>query len=84
MVDTAEPDVVPDATVDPEQQHNPLVQIDGFTSYAGVPLIDRDGRVLGAHCVLGTSAHTFTDADLAELRAAAGEIMAVLERYRLP
>ncbi|MEV4283197.1 response regulator [Actinoplanes xinjiangensis] len=84
MVDTAEPYLVPDATTDPAQQHNPLVQIDGFISYAGVPLVDRDGQVLGAHCVLGTSAQTFTDVDLTELRAAADEIMAVLERYRLP
>lgn len=83
-VTTGQPYVVPDATADPVQQHNPLVSIDGFASYAGVPLIDPNGRVLGAHCVLGTSAHTFTEADLAELRTAAGEIMTLIQRYRLP
>ncbi len=41
------------------QQHNPLVTIDGGVSYAGAPLIDHNGQVLGAHCVLDTSARSF-------------------------
>ena len=81
---TSHPYVVANASVDPVQRHNPLVTIDGFTSYAGVPLIDHDGHVFGAHCVLGTSTHTFCDADLAELCDAAAEIMALAQRYRLP
>jgi DNA-binding response OmpR family regulator len=82
-VPTGRPYVVPDATVDEDQRDNPFVTRDKFVSYAGVPLIDQDGQVLGAHCVLGADARAFGDADLAELRAAAGEIMAVLQRYRL-
>ncbi|MGK5681664.1 response regulator [Actinoplanes sp. URMC 104] len=83
-VTTGRPYVVPDATIDPVQQHNPLVTIDGWASYAGVPLIDHHGHVFGVHCVLDTSPHTFTETDLAELRAAADEIMALLQKYRLP
>jgi GAF domain-containing protein len=75
--------VVPDTTVDPRQAGNPLVTVDGFRSYAGVPLLF-DGQVVGAHCVIGTVTHDFTDADLAELHASAGEIGALLSEYRLP
>ena len=82
-VTTGRPYVVADATVDPIQQHNPLVAIDGFTSYAGVPLIDGNGQVLGAHCVIGTTTHTFTDADLTELCDAATEIMTLIQRHQL-
>ena len=74
---------MPDTAADPVQQYNPIAIIDGFASYAGVPLIDRDGNILGAHCVLGTSTHQFTDADLTELRTAADDIMAILQQYRL-
>ncbi|MGX6600710.1 GAF domain-containing protein [Micromonosporaceae bacterium Da 78-11] len=75
--------VIPDTGADPVQSVNPLVTVDGFRSYAGVPLIF-DGEVLGAHCVIGTSTHNFTDADLAELWAGAQEVVALLEEYRLP
>lgn len=75
--------VVPDTTEEPHLAGNPLVTVDGFRSYAGVPLIF-DGHVLGAHCVIGTATHEFTEADLAELRAGAEEIAAALSEFRLP
>jgi GAF domain-containing protein len=77
------PYVVTDATTDPAHADNPLVTVDGVTSYAGVPLVI-DGQVLGAHCVLGGHPRTFSEADLAELREAADDIVALLERHRLP
>jgi GAF domain-containing protein len=77
------PYVITDAAADPVHRGNPLVAIDGARSYAGVPLII-DGQVLGAHCVIGAVAHTFTDSDLAELQAAAADISAVLQQHRLP
>ncbi|KUL41961.1 GAF domain-containing protein [Actinoplanes awajinensis] len=80
-VESGQPYVVPDTSVDPLQSVNPLAFVDGFGSYAGVPLIV-DGTVLGAHCVIGTAAHEFTDADLAELRTSADEIATVLQSYR--
>ncbi len=82
-VASGQPYIVPDATIDAQQSGNPLVTIDGIRSYAGVPLV-LDGQVLGAHCIIGTDAHIFTDADLAELRTSAEEITAVLQNYRLP
>jgi GAF domain-containing protein len=82
-VTTGEPYIVDDAVNDSVQADNPLVTIDNVGSYAGVPLVV-GGQVLGAHCVIGTTAHVFTDADLAELRIAAGDIIAVLQQYPLP
>jgi GAF domain-containing protein len=82
-VASGQPYIVPDATVDAQQASNPLVTIDGIRSYAGVPLI-LDGQILGAHCIMGTDTHTFTDAELAELRDSADEITALLQNYRLP
>lgn len=81
-VATGRPYVVTNAAVDPVHAGNPLVTIDGIASYAGVPLIV-DGQVLGAHCVVGASAHTFTDTDLAELQAATAEVAAALQHHRV-
>lgn len=73
--------VVPDARVDEIQRHNPLVTCDGIVTYAGVPLRDPSGVLLGAHCVLGGSPHEFTVEELAELERTAAEIVAILGEY---
>lgn len=77
------PYVVTDAILDPIHARNPLVVVEGARSYAGVPL-ELDGEVLGAHCVVGGEAHTFSDDDIAELRRGAEEIITLLEQHRLP
>lgn len=77
------PYIVPDAAHDPVQATNPLVTQDGIGSYAGVPLVI-DGQALGVHCVVSSTPHTFTDAELAELHTAAAEVVALLQRYRRP
>ncbi|GAA0588025.1 hypothetical protein GCM10010172_86320 [Paractinoplanes ferrugineus] len=71
------PYIVPDARTDPRQSSNPLVTEDGMQSYAGVPIII-GGEVIGTHCVLGTSPHAYTEADLDELARTAEEITALL------
>jgi GAF domain-containing protein len=78
-VTTGRPYVIPDTTAS-EQATNPLVTQDGILSYAGVP-ITLDGQVVGAHCVLGSAPHRFTDQDLTALEAAATEITTVLEAF---
>lgn len=52
----------------------------GVLSYAGVPLRDGDGEVLGALCAMGTDARTWTDDDvrLLEELAAIGTTETVL------
>jgi GAF domain-containing protein len=74
--------VVEDATVDPIQKDNPLVFADGLECYLGVPVVDTEGRVLGAHCVLDHAPRTFTDQEVATLEAAAREAGALLDAHR--
>ncbi len=81
-VASGQPYIVPDAGIDAQQCENPLVTVDGIRSYAGVPVI-LDGQAIGAHCVIGPDAHTFTDDDLDELRRGTAEIIEILHHYRL-
>ncbi|SEK44719.1 DNA-binding response regulator, NarL/FixJ family, contains REC and HTH domains [Stigmatella aurantiaca] len=50
--DAAEPLVVPDAATHPVFSSNRLVREGVFRSYAGAPLITREGTVLGTLCIL--------------------------------
>ncbi|ATB38008.1 hypothetical protein CYFUS_003434 [Cystobacter fuscus] len=50
--DQAEPLVVPDAATHPVFSGNRLVREGLFRSYAGAPLITREGTVLGTLCIL--------------------------------
>jgi phosphoserine phosphatase RsbU/P len=54
--------VVPDATADPEYAQLPAVTNDGIRFYAGAPLRDQLGNVVGTFCVFDTAPRTF-DAD---------------------
>lgn len=54
----AEPDllIIPDLAADPRTRHNPLVTgAPGIRFYAGAPLRDDDGQVLGTLCVIDTA-----------------------------
>ena len=79
---SGQPYVVDDAAHDVVQHDNPLVTIDGFASYAGVPLRTSQGHIVGAQCVLGTAPHRFTPQEIAVLETAAAEAVAILEDYR--
>lgn len=80
---TARPYLVPDSTVDPAHADNPMLAVTGLRSYAGVPLIDDDGLVLGAHCVLDLAPRQFTEQDVAVLSEGAEATMRVLGEYHL-
>lgn len=84
MVRTGAPYVMPDGTKDPIHHTNPLVTEVGVRSYAGMPLVNDRGTILGGHCVLGAEPHQFTEAELAALHEATGNVMQILERYRTP
>ncbi len=79
---TDAPYVVGDATVDPVHRDNPVVTEEGARSYAGVPLRTPDGRVVGAHCVIGVDPHEFTAEEIAELESAAAELVTIFEEHR--
>ncbi len=84
VVRSGEPYVVADAVSDPLQHDNPLVTLDGVASYAGAPLVDPDGQVLGSCCVIGDQKREFLDSQLEDLRVLARDVVAVLEEHRLP
>lgn len=55
----------------------------GYRSYAGVPLIGRDGLPLGTLCVLDTEPRGYSDGQVAALADLAGQVVTVLELRRL-
>jgi diguanylate cyclase (GGDEF)-like protein/PAS domain S-box-containing protein len=73
---------VPDATQDPRFADNPLVLGNpNVRSYAGVPLVDRDGFALGTLCTLDDRPKSLTDRQR-ELLAHLGDSLATLIQNR--
>jgi GAF domain-containing protein len=72
-----------DATTDPRHADNPLLAITPLRSYAGVPIDDGSGHVLGAHCVIDVVPRAFTENDIAVLTEGAQETMHILAEYRV-
>jgi GAF domain-containing protein len=73
---------VDDCATDPEHAGNPLLSMTGARSYAGVPLRDDNGIVLGAHCAIDTAARDFDEDDIAMLDAGAEQVLQILAAYR--
>jgi phosphoserine phosphatase RsbU/P len=59
--------VVPDASLDPEYADLPIVVDDGIRFYAGVPLTDQLGNVVGVFCLYDHSPRTMAGTDLETL-----------------
>jgi diguanylate cyclase (GGDEF)-like protein len=61
--------VIPNAAEDPRTQDHPLVcSPPRFAFYAGVPLTDDDGDIIGTFCVYDTTARRLTAAERQALR----------------
>ncbi|GLY38091.1 hypothetical protein Amsp01_041150 [Amycolatopsis sp. NBRC 101858] len=52
QVVTGAPSIIEDAAADPRSRDNPSVADIGIGAYAGFPLTDAEGRVLGSLCVI--------------------------------
>lgn len=78
-VESGTPFIVEDARGDARIGENPLVDLEDVRSYAGVPLVTPHGHTVGAVCVIGTVPRTFSDADVATLRACADVVMAAVQ-----
>lgn len=73
MVSSGQPLIVPDARADDRLRTDPAITALGVVSYAGMPLTDSDGLVLGSLCAIDHRPRTWTDGeqrDLADLTAA--------------
>ncbi|MEV4276467.1 GAF domain-containing protein [Actinoplanes xinjiangensis] len=72
---------VTDNTTDPLHADNPVLAMAGLRSYAGVPLIDDSGHVLGAHCVVDVTPRHFSEAEIAVLDEGAADVMRALRQH---
>lgn len=63
--------VVSDARSDPRTRGNPAIDDMGVVAWAGHPVIDAEGQVLGSFCVVDTVPRQWTDAQLESLRVLA-------------
>lgn len=73
--------LVDDAPADPRTAGNPAIEAMGVGAWAGFPVRDPDGQVLGSFCVVDTGAHPWTERDrtvLGSLAAAAEDEVAHL------
>jgi len=77
-----QPYCITDGTADPVHAANPIFAIAPIRSYAGVPLTDDSGQILGAHCVIDVTPRTFTEDDITVLTAGAAETMRILAEHR--
>jgi serine phosphatase RsbU (regulator of sigma subunit) len=76
VVLTAEPLVITDARLDPRLRTNLAIADLGVIGYAGMPLTDADGVVLGSLCAIDTEPHEWTPRELellADLAAACSD-----------
>ncbi|GAB7051563.1 GAF domain-containing SpoIIE family protein phosphatase [Catenuloplanes indicus] len=67
VVAASEPLVVVDARTDPRVRGNLAIEDLGVIGYAGMPLTDADGQVLGSLCAIDHEPRDWTDAELALL-----------------
>ena len=74
--------VVDDLREHPELRDHPAVTELGIVAYAGAPLHDGTGHVLGALCAAGPEPRAWTPIDLTVLRGLATGVTALIEHHR--
>lgn len=85
VVDAAEPLIVTDARTDPLVRENLAIPDLGVIAYAGIPLTDEQGHVLGSLCAIDGHPREWTDDEIATLhdiaRSCSTELRLRLARY---
>ncbi len=79
VVSTGAPFVVTDAEQDDRVADNLAVPNLGVQAYLGVPLVTREGAVLGSFCVIDTESRTWSATDVELLEELAGSVMTEIE-----
>jgi PAS domain S-box-containing protein len=82
VVATGEPLVVEDARRHPLLSHSPAIRELGWVSYAGVPLITREGHVVGSFCVVDKMPRLWSERDVALLQDLAASVVTEIELRR--
>ncbi|WP_433285873.1 SpoIIE family protein phosphatase [Micromonospora sp. CA-244673] len=67
VVDVEVPMVLPDTRLHPRMRENLAVEDLGVAAYAGMPLTDQDGRVLGSLCAIDSKPRAWTAEQLRTL-----------------
>ncbi|MCX4807664.1 SpoIIE family protein phosphatase [Streptomyces sp. NBC_01214] len=78
VVASGQPLVVPDARADDRLRSSPAIGDLGLIAYAGMPLTDADGLVLGSLCAIDHEPRTWGDGELADLEDLAAACSAEL------
>lgn len=76
--------VVPDVQRDPRFAANPVLIENGIRFYAGAPLRDSEGHILGTLCLLDTQPRTMSLRDAKLLESLADEVMVPLRNRSCP
>jgi two-component system, cell cycle sensor histidine kinase and response regulator CckA len=76
---SGEPLVLEDARRHPLLRHNPVIRELGWVSYAGVPLITREGQVIGSFCVIDKTPRLWSERDIALLQDLAASVGTEIE-----
>ncbi len=67
VVHDRQPLVIEDARQDPRLRDNPAIEDLGVVAYAGFPLTDPQGRIVGSLCAIDTEPRAWTQEDLTTL-----------------
>ena len=79
---TGEALVVEDARRHPLLRHSTALRELGWIAYAGVPLISREGHVLGSFCVVDRTPRLWSERDIALLQDLAASVITEIELRR--
>lgn len=78
-----EPLVIPDARIDRRTRESGAVIDLQAVAYLGIPLVDRDGHILGSFCVLDHERRDWTPGDVSVMTDLAASVMAEIELREL-
>ncbi|MBQ4819092.1 GAF domain-containing sensor histidine kinase [Aquimarina sp. MMG016] len=80
ILEPEKPLIIPDARKDKRFYDNPLTEKDKIViSYAGIPLVDKDGFALGTLCVIDGKPKELSEKQLQYLKALANQVIILFE-----
>jgi sigma-B regulation protein RsbU (phosphoserine phosphatase) len=82
VVGSGRPLVVENAVNDERTRDNPAIELNNVGAWAGYPIEDGEGAVLGTFCIVDTKPHEWTDTDLYVLATLAMSASSEFALYR--